>query len=151
MRLLTVLLVSLLATGAAAQSIDLGEDRAATTPGRQAIVAQRHMVAAAHPLAAEAGLDVRFEAADATSYAIESDEPPHVVVVNPPRRGIGAELSAWLERSGVERVVYSSCNAVSLARDLALMPSLRPVEARVLDMFPHTTHYEVIALLERGR
>ena len=60
-----------------------------------------------------------------------------------------AELSAWLERSGVERVVYSSCNAVSLARDLALMPSLRPVEARVLDMFPHTTHYEVVVLLER--
>ena len=49
----------------------------------------------------------------------------------------------------VERVVYSSCNAESLARDLALMPSLRVVEARVLDMFPHTTHYEVMVLLSR--
>ena len=40
-------------------------------------------------------------------------------------------------------------NAESLARDLALMPSLRPVEARVLDMFPHTSHYEVLVLLAR--
>jgi 23S rRNA (uracil747-C5)-methyltransferase len=70
-------------------------------------------------------------------------------VVNPPRRGIGADLAGWLEASGVRHVVYSSCNAESLARDLALMPSLRPVEARVLDMFPHTTHYEVMVLLAR--
>ena len=69
--------------------------------------------------------------------------------VNPPRRGIGPDLAGWLESSGVRHVVYSSCNAESLARDLALMPSLRPVEARVLDMFPHTTHYEVLVLLAR--
>ena len=62
---------------------------------------------------------------------------------------IGPELAGWLEQSGVRHVVYSSCNAESLARDLALMPSLRPVEARVLDMFPHTTHYEVMVLLSR--
>ena len=60
-----------------------------------------------------------------------------------------ADLAGWLETSGVRHVVYSSCNAQSLARDLALMPSLRPVEARVLDMFPHTTHYEVMVLLAR--
>jgi 23S rRNA (uracil747-C5)-methyltransferase len=70
-------------------------------------------------------------------------------VVNPPRRGIGADLAGWLQESGVRHVVYSSCNAESLARDLALMPPLRPVEARVLDMFPHTTHYEVLVLLTR--
>jgi 23S rRNA (uracil747-C5)-methyltransferase len=69
--------------------------------------------------------------------------------VNPPRRGIGSELSGWLEASGVRDVVYSSCNAESLARDLAAMPSLRPVRARLLDMFPQTTHYEVVTLLQR--
>ena len=69
--------------------------------------------------------------------------------MNPPRRGIGAELSGWLEDSGVRHVVYSSCNAESLARDLAAMPSLAPTRGRVLDMFPNTGHYEVIVLLER--
>ena len=90
-----------------------------------------------------------FVAGDATAYALGAGDAPDLVVVNPPRRGIGAELAGWLESSGCGHVVYSSCNAESLARDLALMPSLRPVEARVLDMFPHTTHYEVLVLLTR--
>ena len=67
------------------------------------------------------------------------------------RRGAASAPSSragWRRRAS-RHVVYSSCNAESLARDLALMPSLRPVEARVLDMFPHTTHYEVIVLLSR--
>jgi 23S rRNA (uracil747-C5)-methyltransferase len=93
--------------------------------------------------------EVTLVAADATAWAREQARPPDLVVVNPPRRGIGADLAGWLEDSAVGHVVYSSCNAESLARDLATMPSLPPVEARVLDMFPHTTHYEVITLLRR--
>lgn len=93
---------------------------------------------------------VAYVAADATDWALSQPSPPDVVVVNPPRRGIGDDLAGWLEASGVEHVVYSSCNARSLGRDLAAMPSLRPVEARVLDMFPHTSHYELITLLARS-
>ena len=86
---------------------------------------------------------VRFAAGDATAFALAAAAPPDMVIVNPPRRGIGHDLAAWLEESGVRHVVYSSCNAESLARDLAAMPSLRPTRARLLDMFPQTTHYEV--------
>lgn len=98
---------------------------------------------------AAAGGRARFVAADATAWALAQDAPPDLVVVNPPRRGIGAELAGWLEASGVGHVLYSSCNAESLARDLAAMPSLRPVRGRLLDMFPNTRHYEVLVLLER--
>lgn len=108
-------------------------------------------VASARLSAGEAGLDrARFEAGDATAYAVGAATPPDLVVVNPPRRGIGPELSGWLEASGVEHVLYSSCNAPSLAADLAQMPSLRPVRGRLLDMFPNTGHYEVLTLLERA-
>ena len=123
-------------------------------------------ISAAAATADELGVAATFIAADATTWALgspqrggssstchedvpHSDGRPDLVVVNPPRRGIGSDLAGWLEASGVPHVVYSSCNAESLARDLALMPSLRPVEARVLDMFPHTTHYEVLVLLSR--
>jgi len=106
-------------------------------------------IAAASATATELGLSAELVAGDATAYALGAGTAPDLVVVNPPRRGIGPDLAGWLEQSGVRHVVYSSCNAESLARDLALMPSLRPVEARVLDMFPHTTHYEVMVLLSR--
>ncbi|GEA88544.1 23S rRNA (uracil(747)-C(5))-methyltransferase RlmC [Cellulomonas cellasea] len=113
-------------------------------------------VASARVSAREAGLDgTRFLAGDATAFALGSggsegrDGAPDVVIVNPPRRGVGPDLARWLERSPVRSVVYSSCHAGSLARDLAEMPSLVPVRGRVLDMFPQTMHYEVVTLLER--
>ncbi|MFF2273532.1 23S rRNA (uracil(747)-C(5))-methyltransferase RlmC [Agromyces sp. NPDC058136] len=94
---------------------------------------------------------LRFASGDATAFALgaAAGEAPDLVIVNPPRRGIGAELAGWLEASEVSHVLYSSCNAASLAKDLAAMPSLKPVRARVFDMFPQTTHFEVMVLLER--
>lgn len=118
-------------------------------PGREVLGVEvsEDAIAAAGATSAELGVAAEFVAADATAYALGSGAAPDLVVVNPPRRGIGSALAGWLEDSGVRHVVYSSCNAESLARDLALMPSLQPVQARVLDMFPHTTHYEVMVLL----
>ena len=120
-------------------------------PGRSVtgIETSEAAIASAAQTAEEAGLDVRFAAGDATAFATGAGADPDLVVVNPPRRGIGPDLSGWLERSTVRHVVYSSCNAVTLARDLAAMPSWRPTRARVFDMFPHTGHSEVITLLER--
>jgi len=124
----------------------------AAAPGRTVtgIEVSAEAVAGAALSRDELGLaGVQFAAGDATAYALSADHAPDLVIVNPPRRGIGPELSGWLEDSGVRHVVYSSCNAESLARDLAAMPSLVPTRGRVLDMFPNTGHYEVIVLLER--
>ncbi len=118
--------------------------------------------------AAELGVDARFLAADATEFAeaalgsagdgaslatlgsaVDGVEDPDLIIVNPPRRGIGAKLSAILEDSGVEHVVYSSCNPLSLAKDLDRMPSYEVTQARVFDMFPHTKHLEVAVVLRR--
>jgi 23S rRNA (uracil747-C5)-methyltransferase len=110
-------------------------------------------VASAERTARDLGLArATFRADDAGAVALgEPALAPDVVVVNPPRRGIGPDLATWLESSRAEHVVYSSCNAASLARDLAGMPSLRVERAQVLDMFPHTDHYEVLVLLARRR
>lgn len=108
-------------------------------------------VASAERSAKDAGIPARFQAADATRFALAADEAsiPDLVIVNPPRRGIGDELAGWLERGTVRDVIYSSCNPESLHRDLAAMPSFAVREARVFDMFPHTQHLEVAVLLER--
>ncbi len=109
-------------------------------------------VAGAREAAAEAGLaGVAFEAADATAWTLARDPAaaPDLVVVNPPRRGIGPGLAGWLEASAAQHILYSSCHAGSLARDLAAMPSWRVARAQVFDMFPQTPHHEVLALLTR--
>ncbi|GIG38258.1 23S rRNA (uracil(747)-C(5))-methyltransferase RlmC [Cellulomonas phragmiteti] len=122
-------------------------------PGRAVVGVETspEAVAGAEQTARDAALPgTRFLAGDATAFALAAGDVPDLVVVNPPRRGLGEPLSRWLETSGVPRVLYSSCHAGSLARDLAHMPSLRPVRAQVLDMFPHTHHHEVLTLLERA-
>lgn len=91
----------------------------------------------------------RFEAGDARILDPGNGPPPDLLVVNPPRRGIGAELAERIERSRVRRVLYSSCNPLSLARDLESMPSLSARRARLFDMFPHTDHAEVMVDLLR--
>jgi 23S rRNA (uracil747-C5)-methyltransferase len=125
-------------------------------PGREVVGVEvsADAIDSARRSAADLGVPgALFVAGDATAYALghapAGDDLPDVVVVNPPRRGIGPDLAGWLEASSVPHVVYSSCNATSLSRDLAVMGSYEPVAARVLDMFPHTDHYEVITLLAR--
>jgi 23S rRNA (uracil747-C5)-methyltransferase len=95
---------------------------------------------------------IRFITADATAFAVAAAPAvvPELVIVNPPRRGLGTQLANWLQRSGPQHVIYSSCNVESLARDLAAMPAYRVERARVLDMFPQSTHCEVITLLARA-
>src|SRR5699024_10410092 len=93
--------------------------------------------------AAELGLEAQFLAADATEFAeaglnvdATGAERPDCVIVHPPRRGSGARLAAALEDSGVEHIVYSSCNPISLAKALARMPGYEVAQARIFDMFP---------------
>ncbi|MDH2414501.1 23S rRNA (uracil(747)-C(5))-methyltransferase RlmC [Nocardioides sp. CER19] len=121
-------------------------------PGRTVVGVEssEQAIESATLTAADLGLAATFLAGDATAYALASAEVPELVIVNPPRRGIGRDLATWLEASSVRHVVYSSCNVDTLARDLTSMTSLRPVSAQLLDMFPHTDHHEVLVLLSRG-
>lgn len=106
-------------------------------------------VESARLTAREAGIPgVTFEVGDAGAFAA-AHEAPDAVVVNPPRRGLGPEFAELLERTGPATIVYSSCNPVTLARDLRAMPSYDVVEARLFDMFPQTRHAEVMTLLRR--
>lgn len=127
-------------------------------PGRRVLGVElsEQAVHSARATAHEQGLlDVEFAAGDATdpsqvtggsgAQAAAAD----LVVVNPPRRGLGPELCAWIEASAAQALIYSSCRVETLARDLAALPAFRAEQARLLDMFPHTDHYEVIVLLRR--
>lgn len=107
-------------------------------------------VACARRSAAELRLPkLQFEVLGAEQTPADAVRQSELVVLNPPRRGIGAELCARLDASKARWLVYSSCHVDSLAADLARMPTWQARQARVLDMFPHTRHFETIVLLER--
>lgn len=123
-------------------------------PPRQTVGVEmsEQAIRSAERSALEASLPATFVVGDATEFALAAttDEHPELVIVNPPRRGIGETLAGWIEDSAIHHVIYSSCNPESLASDLARMPSMRVRGARLFDMFPHTSHLEVAVLLERA-
>lgn len=94
---------------------------------------------------------VRFVAGDATEPGVLAGwgDVPDVLVVNPPRRGVGLELAQWIAASGVEQVIYSSCNPASLVKDVAQLGAYEVRQGRLFDMFPHTDHREVMLQLIR--
>lgn len=91
-----------------------------------------------------------FITADATKWATNQKlVPPDLVVANPPRRGLGSELSSWLEHSGIPHLIYSSCFQETLVADLRRMRSYRITAAKLVDTFPHTSHVETVCLMSR--
>ncbi|MCQ9121510.1 23S rRNA (uracil(747)-C(5))-methyltransferase [Rodentibacter pneumotropicus] len=94
--------------------------------------------------------NVTFQSLDAANFTLNGHkEKPDLVIVNPPRRGIGRELSEFLNRIRPHFILYSSCNAISMGKDLRYLTHYKPIKIQLFDMFPHTAHYEVLTLLER--
>ncbi|MDK8464696.1 23S rRNA (uracil(1939)-C(5))-methyltransferase RlmD [Marinobacter sp. SS13-12] len=72
------------------------------------------------------------------------------ILIDPPRSG-AQEVCEYLTAFGAKRIVYVSCNPATLARDAGVMVrnGYRLVRSGVMDMFPHTTHVESMAMFER--
>lgn len=107
-------------------------------------------IACAQRSAEMLGLEkVSFAALDSTAFATGRDAVPDLVLVNPPRRGIGKALCDYLSRMAPGYILYSSCNPESMAQDIARLADYRVTRVQLFDMFPHTAHFEVLSLLTR--
>lgn len=76
---------------------------------------------------------------------------PDVVVLDPPRQGAGQAVAAAVAALGARRIVLVACDPAALARDTAVLlgAGYGLAAMSALDMFPHTHHLEVVAVLER--
>jgi 23S rRNA (uracil1939-C5)-methyltransferase len=107
------------------------------------------------PLAVEEARRAAPEGAVFVEGPVEALLPDHLpadlVVLNPPRAGVAAEVAEELAARPPPRIVYVSCNPATLARDLKrLGPRFRLAGVRSFDLFPQTAHVETVALLERA-
>ena len=108
-------------------------------------------IASATKSAHQLGLEnVKFASLDSAHFALnEQGSVPDLVIVNPPRRGIGNALAEFLNELGSPYLIYSSCNAHSMAKDFASLSNYTLEKVQLFDMFPHTSHYEVLTFLRR--
>lgn len=74
---------------------------------------------------------------------------PDVMIVDPPRAGLHADVVNVILNAEPSRIVYVSCNPATQARDIALLDAKYRVTAiRPVDMFPHTHHVENVVRLD---
>jgi 23S rRNA (uracil1939-C5)-methyltransferase len=78
--------------------------------------------------------------------------PADLLIVNPPRAGLAAEVVGAIERGRPARLIYVSCDPATLARDVrALADTYAMTSLRCFDLFPQTAHVEtVLAMTVRG-
>jgi 23S rRNA (uracil1939-C5)-methyltransferase len=92
-----------------------------------------------------------FEAPGCASFGFDDSSGLDKLLIDPPRDG-AIEVVKALGESGPRRIVYVSCDPATLARDaevLVQVKGYRLAAAGVINMFPHTSHVESIALFEK--
>ena len=98
--------------------------------------------------------NAEFSCGDAGEIAEKlaaEDLRPDVICVDPPRKGLGEDVIAAIDRMAPKRVVYVSCDPATLGRDVKRFAGVGYMlrEAVAVDMFPRTAHVETAVSLER--
>ena len=96
----------------------------------------------------------RFYAGDMkdilTDKFISEQGRPDIIITDPPRAGMHADVVKTILNAAPQRIVYVSCNPATQARDLQLLDeAYKVVKIQPVDMFPHTQHVENVVLLTR--
>lgn len=79
-------------------------------------------------------------------------ERPDLIVLDPPRAGLGIEAAEILSRIAAPKIVYVSCDPTTLSRDLAVLTEkvYRIESVHLIDLFPQTFHIETVVRLVRN-
>ena len=85
-----------------------------------------------------------------TAAAAQDLRPPLTwLIVDPPRSGF-KQIAPWAQAWAAQNILYVSCNAATLARDLAtLLPTYHLQQLHLFDFFPGTAHFESMAVLQK--
>jgi 23S rRNA (uracil1939-C5)-methyltransferase len=83
--------------------------------------------------------------------AVVQRERPELIVMDPPRAGVGPEVCSLLVRIAAPEIIYVSCDPITLARDLKMLAEAgyNMIELHLIDLFPQTFHLETVVILRR--
>jgi len=101
--------------------------------------------------------NVNFICRDAEEYIQEISDSGAIkkfstVILDPPRAGLSKKTRIAVRDSGVKNIIYVSCNPKNLAEGLKIITGTYDIEKIIpVDMFPHTKHAEVIAILKSNK
>ena len=91
-----------------------------------------------------------FICGDASKVVSKIKEKIDVLFVDPPRAGVDRKAIAIIKKMMSRKIVYISCNPVTMARDLSYLNDMYDIKKIVpFDMFPNTSHVECVCILER--
>ena len=92
--------------------------------------------------------NVKFIVGDAAKKVSKIKEKVDVIFVDPPRSGMDRKMISIIKNIKAKKIVYISCNPVTMARDLNyLSDTYITSEVTPVDMFPNTAHVECVCLL----
>ncbi|MDX9909128.1 MAG: 23S rRNA (uracil-5-)-methyltransferase RumA, partial [Mariniphaga sp.] len=81
---------------------------------------------------------------------IKENGSPDIIITDPPRAGMHADVTRTILNISPEKIVYVSCNPATQARDISILnEKYKITRVQPVDMFPHTHHVENVVLLER--
>ena len=92
------------------------------------------------------------DASDVAKKLARENLRPDVVTVDPPRKGLAADVVESIAEMQPGRVVYVSCDSATMARDVKRLADLGYTAQRAcaVDMFPRADHIETVVLLSKG-
>ncbi|MDR3979762.1 MAG: 23S rRNA (uracil(1939)-C(5))-methyltransferase RlmD [Oscillospiraceae bacterium] len=92
------------------------------------------------------------DASDVAKKLARENLRPDVITVDPPRKGLAADVVESIAEMQPQRVVYVSCDSATMARDVKRLADLGYTAQRAcaVDMFPRADHVETVVLLSKG-
>lgn len=111
-----------------------------------------------------AGVSITSHNQHAEEFLMKTKERPELVVLDPPRAGLGAQAPKHLAELSAREIVYLSCDPSTLARDLAVLTNSARMpkqmdapgeryeiaEMHLFDLFPQTFHIEALVRLRKA-
>ena len=92
--------------------------------------------------------NIEFFESDASNIIKKTNLKPNIIIVDPPRNGLSDKMIDDINKLEPEKIIYVSCDPMTLARDIKKLNKYDVINIKGFDMFPNTYHVECVCVLK---